>query len=184
MGEQGANNWYGVRNRKGEQGFKFFVWDAEHTFLELGEDRTGPFPCGDQFNGSNPQWLWQQCLENAEFRLLVADRVQRHFFNDGVLTPKAVLARFEKRKNEIEKAIVCESARWGDAQEGGGFMAPPRIGPDGKEERGPLTKEHWSKEIERLTNDHFPKRTGRCARSAWQNRIAAGYGAARFAEKP
>jgi CotH protein/chitobiase/beta-hexosaminidase-like protein len=159
MGEQGANNWFGVRKQKGEQGFKFFVWDAEHTFLELGEDRTGPFPCGDRFDGSNPQWLWQQCLENAEFRLLVADRVQRHFFNDGVLTPKAVLARFEKRKNEIEKAIVCESARWGDAQEGGGFMAPPRIGPDGKEERGSLTKEHWAKEIERLTNDYFPKRT-------------------------
>jgi hypothetical protein len=38
-------------------------------------------------------------------------------------------------------------------------MAPPRIGPNGKEERGPLTKEHWSKEIDRLMNDYFPKRT-------------------------
>ena len=160
MGEQGANNWFGIRNRKGEQGFRFFVWDAEHSLLELGEDRTGPFPCGDRFADSNPQWLWQQCLENAEFRLLVADRVHRHFHNNGVLTPKAVLARFEKRKNEIEKAVVCESARWGDAQETtGGFMAPPRIGPDGKEETGPLTKEHWSREIQRLINDYFPKRT-------------------------
>lgn len=160
MGEQGANNWYGLRNRKSQEGFRFFIWDAEHTFLDLSDDRTGPFPCGDEFEGSNPQWLWQQCLENAEFRLLVADRVHRHFFNDGVLTSKAVLGRFQQRQREIENAVVCESARWGDAQVGGGFMAPPRIGQDGKEETGPLTREHWSREIERLTNDYFPKRTG------------------------
>ncbi|MCI0538998.1 MAG: CotH kinase family protein, partial [Verrucomicrobiales bacterium] len=74
MREQHANNWYGLRHRKGELGFKFFVWDAEHTLLDLNDDRTGPFPAGTAFEDSNPQWLWQQCLENAEFRLLVADR--------------------------------------------------------------------------------------------------------------
>ena len=159
MGERGANNWFGIRNRKGDQGFKFFIWDAEHTLLELNEDRTGPFPCGERFADSNPQWLWQQCLENSEFRLLVADRIHRHFYNGGVLTPKAVLARFETRKNEIERAVVWESARWGDTQEGGGFMAPPRFGPDGKEEAGPLTKEHWSREMQRLLTNYFPNRT-------------------------
>src|SRR5262245_20943063 len=44
MGERGANNWFGLRNRKGEHGFKFFIWDAEHTLLELSENRLGPFP--------------------------------------------------------------------------------------------------------------------------------------------
>jgi hypothetical protein len=159
MGEQQANNWYGMRNRKGEDGFKFFVWDAEHTFIDLEDDRTGPFPAGDEFEASNPQWIWQQCLENAEFRLLVADRVQRHCFEGGVLSPKAVLDRFRKRARQIETAVLCESARWGDAQDGGGFMAPPRVGPDGKEEQGPLTKVHWSKEVERLTTHYFPRRT-------------------------
>ncbi|MCI0533588.1 MAG: hypothetical protein L0Z50_00020, partial [Verrucomicrobiales bacterium] len=106
--------------------------------------------------------------ENAEFRLLVADRVHRHFHNQGVLTPKAILTQFEKRKNEIEKAVVCESARWGDAQEStGGFMAPPRFGPDGKPETGPLTKEHWLREIQRLTNDYFPKRTAVVLGQLW-----------------
>jgi hypothetical protein len=168
MGEQHANNWYGVRNRNGEAGFKFFVWDAEHTLLDLQDDRTGPFPAGDSFQDSNPQWLWQQCLENAEFRMLVADRVHRHFHQHGVLTPKALLARFEQRKNEIEKAVVCESARWGDAQEAtGGFMAPPRVGPDGKPETGPLTKEHWSREVHRLTTDYFPKRTEVVLKQLW-----------------
>jgi hypothetical protein len=167
MGEQGANNWYGIRSRKGEHGFKFFVWDAEHTLLELNEDRTGPFPCGDQFESGNPQWLWQQCLENAEFRLLVADRVHRHFHGNGVLSPSAVLARFQKRVKDIDQAIVCESARWGDAQEGGGFMAPPRFGPDGKPETGPLTKAHWSREVERLLNRYFPKRTESVLKQLW-----------------
>lgn len=168
MGDQGANNWHGLRNRKGEHGFRFFVWDAEHTLLDLEEDRVGPFPCGDRFGMSNPQWLWQQCLENAEFRLLVADRVSRHFFHDGVLAPDAVIARFQKRVNEIEKAVVAESARWGDAQEGGGFMAPPRIGPDGRPESGPLTREHWRREVQRLVTEYFPRRTQAVLDQLWR----------------
>ena len=55
--------------RKGDQGFQFFVWDAEHTMLKVEEDRTGPFKTGDRLETSSPQWLWQQCVENPEFRL-------------------------------------------------------------------------------------------------------------------
>jgi hypothetical protein len=85
-----------------------------------------------------------------------------------VLTPKSILARFEKRKNEIERAIVCESARWGDAQAGtGGFMAPPRVTADGKEETGPLTKEDWSRETQRLLDHYFPKRTSAVLGQLW-----------------
>ena len=54
-----GNNWHGMRNRNGSHGFRFFVWDAEHTLLDLLEDRTGPFPAGEDFERSNPQWLWQ-----------------------------------------------------------------------------------------------------------------------------
>ena len=67
----GPNNWYGIRNRNNRDGFRFFAWDAEHTFRDVREDRTGPFPAGESYSGSNPQWIWQQCLENAEFRQLV-----------------------------------------------------------------------------------------------------------------
>ncbi len=107
----GPNNWYGFRKRNGRDGFRFVVWDAEHTFKDVREDRTGPFPAGDHYSGSNPQWLWQQCLENEEFRVRVGDRIQKHFHNSGALTSVSVRTRFLKRTAEIESAVICESAR-------------------------------------------------------------------------
>ncbi|MBI2949402.1 MAG: CotH kinase family protein [Verrucomicrobia bacterium] len=167
MGNNMANNWYGIRSRKGDQGFRFFIWDAEHTLLELEEDRTGPFPAGDQFEQSNPQWLWQQCLESAEFRTLVADRIQRHFFHRGALTPESVTARFLARKKEIERAVVCESARWGDVQGGFPFGGPSRRGPDGGEP-GPLTRDgEWKTAIDRVVNVYVPKRTAVVLNQLW-----------------
>ncbi len=43
------------------------------------EDRTGPFLTGDTYGFSNPQGLWQQCLENQEFRMRAADRIYSYF---------------------------------------------------------------------------------------------------------
>jgi hypothetical protein len=122
-GNRAPNNWHAARNRTTRDGFRFFVWDAEHTLLDVEEDRTGPFPGGDQAEGSHPQWLFQRCSDNAEFRVLVADRIQKHFGPGGVLSTPSVLERFKKRVVEIEQAVICESARWGDA--GGGFMMGP-----------------------------------------------------------
>ena len=35
-GDRWHNNWYGMRHRSNRQGFQFFIWDAEHTFLMRG----------------------------------------------------------------------------------------------------------------------------------------------------
>lgn len=152
-----ANNWFGIRNRKSPDGFRFFVWDAEHTLLDVYEDRTGPFNCGDQYPQSNPQWVWQQCLANAEFRMLLADQVHRHFQKGGALSPEAVAERFQKRLKEIESAVVCESARWGDTEGGFPFMAP---GPEGSGKRPPKTRDvEWRTEANRILNEFIPKRS-------------------------
>jgi len=80
---------------------------------------------------------------NAEFRLVFADRVQKHFFNDGALTPKASAARWMKRANEVDRAIIAESARWGC------FRRNP-----------PYTRDRdWLTEQKRLLNSWFPQRT-------------------------
>jgi hypothetical protein len=47
-------------------------------------------------------------------------------------------------------------------------MAPPRVAPDGKEETGPLRKEDWSREIQRLLNQYFPKRTSVVLGQLWK----------------
>ena len=119
LGNTSPNNWYGQRDRTGRHGgFRFNAHDSEHTLLNVAENRTGPYGTATSWSltKSNPQYLWQQLSANAEFRLRVADHIQRHFFNDGALTPAAARARFATRTNEIFSAVVAESARWGDSK--------------------------------------------------------------------
>jgi len=142
LGNNSPNNWYGIRNRNGTEGFRFFVHDAEHTLLNVNEDRTGPFPAGDtSVIKSSPQYIWKRLQANPEFRLLVADHIHRHFFNNGVLTPQSVRDRFLLRKNEIDRAVVGESARWGDAKRA-----------------APFTRADWLNAINTILNNYFPQR--------------------------
>ncbi len=46
----------------------------------------------------------------------VRDRAHRQFFNGGALTTERTIARFRARIKEIDRAVVGESARWGDAK--------------------------------------------------------------------
>lgn len=153
FGNQQANNWHAVRKRGGREGFRFFIWDAEHALLDPDENRLGPFPAGSVYAQSNPQWLWQKCLENAEFRMLIADRIQKHFFGSGVLTVDSALALFNRRIKEIELAVLCESARWGDSHPN----RPIRPGPD--PHPVPFTRNDWYAEVKIMRENYFPKRT-------------------------
>ena len=109
-----TNNWFGIRNRQSRGGFRFFVHDAEWGLLDVQENRLGPWPAGNTFEQSNPQWIHQRLMANDHYRLRFADRVQRHLFQDGALTPPAALERLQQRVDQIELAIIAESARWGD----------------------------------------------------------------------
>lgn len=155
MGNGMANNWYGIRNRNRREGFRFIIWDAEHTMLkqDLEIDRTGPFPAGNEFSSSNPQYIWQQCLYNEEFRVKVADRIHKHFFNQGVLTPEKLKALFDNRVHQIENAVVCESARWGDSD-------APNISGSMTNEGLPLNRDdHWRKVVDYTRNEYLTKRS-------------------------
>ena len=162
IGNTNPNNMFAVRNRTGLYGgFRFFAHDSEHTLLhesslgnndELHRDRTGPFPAGDPTQQgaaaalarSNPQYIFTRLTGNAEFRLRVADHVQKQFFNGGALTTEACRARFLTRSNEIYGAVVGESARWGDAK-----RATPR------------TRDvDWVTEMNRVYGDYFGQRPG------------------------
>ena len=154
-GDQASNNWYGVRNRNRREGFRFIIWDAEHTMLkqDLEIDRTGPFPAGNEFSSSNPQYIWQQCLENEEFRVKVADHIHRHFFNHGVLTPEELKTLFDHRVGQIENAVICESARWGDSE-------APNIAGDNTQVGLPLNRDvHWRKVVDYTRNEYLSKRS-------------------------
>ncbi len=172
MGNNGINNWYGFRNRNGKEGFRFVAWDSEHTLLvdeggggRLYVNRLGPFPAGDEFDQSNPQWLWQQCLDNEGFRVRVADRVRKHFFNGGALTQEACRKRLNRRVNEIELAVIGESARWGDVR--GGFRGGRRGGSGSTK---PANRDdHWRPAVDRILNDFFPYRSSIVLDQLWEH---------------
>ena len=160
-----VNNWYGIRSTNNTAGFRFFIHDAEHTLLDVNEDRNGPFPAGDPVSSdglsvSSPQYLWQQLQANADFRLRVADHIQRHFFNSGALTPEACLERFNARRNEIDRAVVGESARWGRRQARAGVHAERRMG------RADFQR---SAQLPAATLRHRPRSTSRA-------RLVSGHG--------
>ena len=146
-GLPGTKNWFGVRARNGERGFVWFAHDSEHSLFStpsFGDttDRTGPFPTGDEFRFSNPQWIHQQLMGSSEYRLRFADLAQRHFFGDGALTGETAITRWDARADEVRKIILAESARWGD------FKSSP-----------PKTPEDWLREVTSVRNEFLPSRT-------------------------
>jgi len=120
LGNVSPNNFYAIWNHTTKaMGFQFFAHDSEHTLIDANANRLGPYTAGSVYNKSNPQWIFQQLLYNKDFRQLVADQIHKDFFNAGALTTAANIARFNKRRDEINRAIVPESARWGDSKTGG-----------------------------------------------------------------
>ena len=141
------NNWYGIRNREGNHGFVWFVHDAEHTLFLTSSyveslDRTGPFPTGDEFRFSNPQWIHQQLTASNQYRARFAELAERHFSEGGALSNKAVFARWDARVAEVRDIILAESARWGDSK-----SSPAK------------TTDDWLKAVTYVREEFLPSRT-------------------------
>jgi hypothetical protein len=130
-------NWYAIARREPPGQFQYFMWDGEHVLQKLNDDTVNaPFEV--------PFRLAQELRSNAEFRLAFADRVQKHLFDDGALTPAAAAARWMERAAEVGRAIISESARWG------AYRRDP-----------PYTRDQdWMPEQRRLLKSYFPRRTG------------------------
>jgi hypothetical protein len=123
-GETQPNNFYATRNRTRNEGFRFWNHDNEQTLWlftgdgdiktpSLNWDRTLSYNDSSLVH-SDPRWFMQKCEANPEFRLRVADHIQKHFFNGGALTPAACAARYKLLTDRIFAGIVGESARWGN----------------------------------------------------------------------
>jgi hypothetical protein len=100
------NNWRAARERTANGKFRFYVWDAEGAFGEF----DGRGPTSDSFTGvSSPLLngtaeipaLYTRLRNSAEFRLLWADRVQKHFFNNGAMTDANISSRFNLMRSEL-----------------------------------------------------------------------------------
>ena len=103
-------------------GFKFMLNDADGYLANpaylpaVSPDRVSPRsnPLPGRQSGDGPgsilSQLWQQ--GDVDFKMLLADRIHFHLFNNGALTPAANQGRLSGMCNEVARAFYAESARW------------------------------------------------------------------------
>ncbi len=146
-----GHNWYAAMNRVETSGWKCFSWDAEWVVnmnSSLSVNRTS-------VNNSLCE-PYARLRDYIEFRMAFADQAQKYFFNNGPLyvdpdnpqwdpsnpdrnRPAAIYAELA---DEIELAMLGESARWGDAVSG----SPYRI-------------EQWQQERDYILGTYMPQRS-------------------------
>ena len=98
----------------------------------------------DAVEADSPARVYHQLRQNAEWRLLFGDRAHKHLFNGGVLTTNQTIPRFLGLCDQIDRAIIGESARWGDVVR----------------KTQPYTRNvEWLTEKDRLLTKFFPTRT-------------------------
>jgi hypothetical protein len=147
-----SRNWYAGRQRGVEStGYKFYSWDSEWIFdlkSSLTTDRTEV--------DTGVAVVYGQLRNHPEFRLRFADRVNRAFSPVGPLfvdrsqpdwdpsRPDLNMpaARYAKLADQVELALIAESARWGDQH-----FQPS------------YTVADWRAERDSLLSDYFPRRS-------------------------
>jgi hypothetical protein len=135
------NNYWLARDRTAAStGFKFYCWDTEDIMLSprspLNMNKVANPDTRDvgEFHG--------YLRQNPEYRLEFADRIHRLFFDEGPLTASQLTVRYAGLAATVEKAIIAESARWGDQH-----YQPPQ------------TQADWLAMRDRLLQDYLPKRS-------------------------
>ncbi|KKL03658.1 hypothetical protein LCGC14_2623920, partial [marine sediment metagenome] len=133
----GSSDWGGetntdwVRKRQDDAGFVPVVWDSEYVLKNVNADSTG--------SSAWPAVLHRWLLSNPDYRMVAADRIQKHFFNGGALTIAANQARYAALADEIGLAIKGEEARW-------------------SHNAGSFSYAGWVNERNRIVNQHFAQR--------------------------
>lgn len=143
-----ASNWYAARLRRSGGRYVFIMWDGERSLEDVNADALG-------LNDDQcPTGLFQKLRMNAEFRRAFSDRVEELTKAGGLLAPDETAARYRTLAGDVETAMICESARWGDYRRD---VHPYKEGPYELY----TVKDHWLPEVKRLLSDYFPKRTAR-----------------------
>jgi hypothetical protein len=118
------NYWVGRRRGAPSDGFHFVVWDQEISNDSLtrlsGRGSGAPFesvgdPAVDGGYQFGPAKIYDKFRRVEPFKTLFRNRIHELLFNNGALTPALQKARWGALQARIDKAMVPESARWGDA---------------------------------------------------------------------
>ncbi|MCH9021691.1 MAG: CotH kinase family protein, partial [Planctomycetes bacterium] len=121
MADWDGNNWRSVGGGPANGLWQLYLWDSERCLENVGQNLTN-------YTSGHSTTMFQNLRNSAEFRLMVADRLHKHFFNSGALYVDSSNPLWDsanphrnrpaqtwmKRATELDRAIVGESARWGD----------------------------------------------------------------------
>ncbi|MGC6581680.1 MAG: lamin tail domain-containing protein [Akkermansiaceae bacterium] len=141
------NNWRAGRRSRNATGYgyQFFNWDGERGLGDQSGNRTFSFNSAT-FARSwsfHPNEMHHDLKLNPEYQIRFADRVQKHFFNNGTLSPERAALLYNARVEEIRSALILESARWGDL----------------KRPSNPYTTENeWKDMLDYMNDNFFPRR--------------------------
>ncbi|MBN1123400.1 MAG: CotH kinase family protein, partial [Sedimentisphaerales bacterium] len=130
-----GKNWYATNRAYPEGAWMFHSWDAEHTVENesITKNYVGLSPAGIHGNLNN----------SAEYRMKFADHIYKNFFNAGPLSYSRSVELYQERMNQVDRAIVGESARWGDNRSS-----------------NPHTREHWLITQQQINlTEFFPSRS-------------------------
>lgn len=118
------NNHALARERSAFGKWRYYIWDAEGAFgyFDVKQPSYNVFTDNDAPPESNIGLLtgrFQLCrifahlATSEEWRLLFADRIQKHFFNDGALSDARLIQRMLDCKNEAEAIMgVTYDSDW------------------------------------------------------------------------
>ena len=100
------NNWAAQRERNAAGRYRMVAWDVEGAFGRFGQavnyntidDKllNTSTECGD---------IFKRLYASPEFKLLCADRINKHFFNGGVLDDRGASNHFQQLKDTFKAQI-------------------------------------------------------------------------------
>lgn len=122
-----TNNWYAVnRNASSPEGstpLRFLTWDSEWSWNlpRDGGSQRDPWVHPDfrsnksKSQGGDIPRIFNSAKDNSDFIRRLGDLAYKHLMNDGSLSDAAMIARYTEITDRIRKAVLAESARWGDS---------------------------------------------------------------------
>ncbi|MDA7881462.1 chitobiase/beta-hexosaminidase C-terminal domain-containing protein [Akkermansiaceae bacterium] len=98
-------------------GFKWFLNDADGYLRSAGNRTVFASNTPGVFGrsaGDGPGSLFSLLFKagNSDFRTLLADRIHKHYFHDGAMTPTKTVARLQERCDEMDLPFRAEAERW------------------------------------------------------------------------
>ncbi|MHC4727062.1 MAG: CotH kinase family protein, partial [Planctomycetota bacterium] len=98
------NNWSAASERSEEGKWRFFIWDIEGGMYS---DRLNTV-FFDSLNsqGNANGYLYRALKVNNNFKQIFADRINKHFYNNGALSAENINRRFLELQDQMSKVIT------------------------------------------------------------------------------